>query len=157
MKRERFKEWEGLKEASVLSDIQLDELMEEEEHSDVWKQAVSFDRWIIYRKPLLMSVSLSQVIQLSQCLLLQTASPDAFVRLENTSLADQQAVLLKLYNEVQHHASLEDFLEHHLNQSGLQGGLLLQVRSHDFHVMATCSYNIKVTISNGAFHLCCIQ
>ena len=44
-------------------------------------------------------------------------------------MADQQAVLLKLYNDVQHHASLEDFLQHHLSQSGLQGGLLLQVDS----------------------------
>ena len=61
------------------------------------------------------------------CLLLQTASPDAFVRLENTPLADQQADLLKLYNDVQHHTSLEDFLQHHLRQSGLLGGLLLQV------------------------------
>ena len=47
MKRGHFKEWEGLKEASVLGNIQLDELMEEEENSDIWKQAVSFDGWII--------------------------------------------------------------------------------------------------------------
>ena len=44
--------WEGLTEASVLGNIQLNELMEEEENSDKWKQAVSFDRWTVYRNPL---------------------------------------------------------------------------------------------------------
>ena len=46
MKREHFK-LDGLKEASVLGNIHLEELMEEEVNSDIWKQAVSFDRWII--------------------------------------------------------------------------------------------------------------
>ena len=43
MERKHFKEWEGLKEASVLGNIHLDELMEEEVNSGIWKQAVSFD------------------------------------------------------------------------------------------------------------------
>ena len=59
MKREHFKEWKGLKEASVLGNIHLDKLVKEEENSDIWKQAVSFDRWIIYRNPLSKIVSLS--------------------------------------------------------------------------------------------------
>ena len=45
IKGEYFKDLEGLKQASVLGNIPLEELVEEEENSDVWKQAVSFDRW----------------------------------------------------------------------------------------------------------------
>ena len=45
IKGEYFKELEGLKQASVLGNIPLEELMEEEVNSDIWKQAVSFDRW----------------------------------------------------------------------------------------------------------------
>ena len=41
MKRKHFEKWEGLKQASILGNIQLDELMEEE-NSDSWKQVVSW-------------------------------------------------------------------------------------------------------------------
>ena len=59
MEGEYFKELEGLKQASVLGNIPLEELMEEEENSDIWKQAVSLDRWIIYSNSVLNIVLLS--------------------------------------------------------------------------------------------------
>ena len=70
----------------------------------------------------------TQVLKRSQYLLLQTASPDALVRLEQSSLADQKEELLELYFQRQHHNSLEDFLAHHLQKNGTRGeNLLMQV------------------------------
>ena len=61
-------------------------------------------------------------------MLLQTASPDALFRLENSPLADQEEELLELYFHQQHHDSLEDFLAHHLLRNGTSGeSLLMQV------------------------------
>ena len=61
-------------------------------------------------------------------MLLQTASPDALVRLEQSPLADQKEELLELYFQRQDHNSLEDFLAHHLERNGTQGeNLLMQV------------------------------
>ena len=69
-----------------------------------------------------------QVLKQSQYLLLQTASPDALVRLEQSPLADQKEELLELYFKRQHHNSLEDFLAHHLQRNGTRGeNLLMQV------------------------------
>lgn len=68
-----------------------------------------------------------QVLKRSQYLLLQTASPDALVRLKHSPLADQREELLRVYFQ-QHHGSLEDFLAHHLQMNGTQGeSLLMQV------------------------------
>ena len=70
-----------------------------------------------------------QVLKRSQYLLLQTASPDALVRLKHSPLADQRKELLRVYFQ-QHHGSLEDFLAHHLQMNGTQGeSLLMQVHS----------------------------
>ena len=70
----------------------------------------------------------TQVLKRSQYLLLQTASPDALVRLEQSPLADQKEELLELYFQRQHHNSLEDFLAHHLQRNGTRGeNLLMQV------------------------------
>ena len=69
-----------------------------------------------------------QVLKRSQYLLLQMASPDALVRLEQSPLADQKEELLELYFKRQHHNSLEDFLAHHLQRNGTRGeNLLMQV------------------------------
>ena len=68
---------------------------------------------------------------MSQYLLLQTASPDALVRLEYTQLADQREELSRLYFQEQHHNSIEDFLAHHIQMNNTQGGgLLMQVETH---------------------------
>ena len=70
----------------------------------------------------------TQVLKRSQYLLLQTASPDALVRLEQSPLTDQKEELLELYFQQQHHNSLEDFLAHHLQRNGTRGeSLLMQV------------------------------
>ena len=69
-----------------------------------------------------------KVLKRSQYLLLQTAYPDALVRLENSPLADQREELLSLYFQ-QHHSSLEDFMAYHLQRGGIQEeSLLMQVR-----------------------------
>jgi len=69
---------------------------------------------------------------MSQYLLLQTASPDALVRLEYTLLANQREELLRLYFQEQHHSSVEDFLAHHIQRNSTRGGgLLMQVGAHN--------------------------
>jgi len=69
-----------------------------------------------------------QVLKRCQYLLLQTASPDALVRLEYTPLADQREELLRVYFEEQHHNSIEDFLAYQVQRNSTQGeGLLMQV------------------------------
>lgn len=70
-----------------------------------------------------------QVLKLSQYYLLQTASPDAMVRLQKTSLANKSKVLQQIYFERQHHSSLENFLAYHLKFDGdaQPVGMLLQV------------------------------
>ena len=68
------------------------------------------------------------VLQRSQYLLVQMASPDSLVRLQLTSLADQLDQLNNIYSE-QCHSSIQDFLSHHLQDKrrAQDGGLLLQV------------------------------
>ena len=76
-----------------------------------------------------------QVLKRSQYLLLQTASPDALFRLENSPLADQREELLELYFQQQHHGSLEDFLAHHLQRKGTSGeSLLMQVSWEELYI-----------------------
>ena len=48
---------------------------------------------------------------LSKFLMLKMAAPDALIRLRGTKLEEEQKELCKLYNEEQHHSSLEDFLQ----------------------------------------------
>ena len=43
------------------------------------------------------------------------ASPDALIRLGGTPLVDEQSTLCKIYMEEQHHSSLEDFVQYHIN------------------------------------------
>lgn len=70
-----------------------------------------------------------QVLRLSQYQLLQTASPDAIVRLQRTELASESETIQQIYFKKQHHNSVDDFLEFHLKLSGNSQsvGLLMQV------------------------------
>ena len=71
---------------------------------------------------------LSQVLRLSQYLLLQIASDDALIRLKRTSLADYQREFMHIYFSEQHHDSIISFVCHHLKQDdGTSDGLLMQV------------------------------
>ena len=69
-----------------------------------------------------------QVLKFSQYLLLQTAAPDAIVRLKSTKLASEQAEIQKIYFKEQHHESMEDFLIHHVHENDTHSGLLMQVK-----------------------------
>ena len=68
-----------------------------------------------------------QILNLSKYLLLQTASPDAIVRLERTDLADEKKEIEQIYFEQQYHNSIEDFLVHHIHGLHRDFGLLMQV------------------------------
>lgn len=82
----------------------------EDENSEEWKTAV--------------------VIR-SKRILLQMASPDALIRLKNTSLERQQKRLHRIYFSEQHHGSIVHFLKHHIESYNNPGqcGLLIQVNT----------------------------
>jgi hypothetical protein len=63
---------------------------------------------------------------MSKFLLLQTASPDAIVRLECTALSDEKDSS-QIYSEEQYHRSMTEFLHHFVHTPEAEGGLLLQV------------------------------
>lgn len=62
-----------------------------------------------------------QVFRLSKYLLLQTATPDAIVRLEETALSAELDEVKKIYFEQQHHESIAHFLNHHVHGSTREG------------------------------------
>lgn len=64
---------------------------------------------------------------MSKFLLLQTASPDAIVRLECTALSHKKDDINKIYSEEQYHRSMTEFLRNFVQNNKLEGGLLLQV------------------------------
>ena len=64
---------------------------------------------------------------MSKFLLLQTAAPDAIVRLERTELADEKQETENIYFQSQYHSSIEDFLNHHVHEYNIDSGLLMQV------------------------------
>jgi hypothetical protein len=66
------------------------------------------------------------VLPLSQFLLLQTAAPDAIVRLQNTALEEQEAIK-EMYFKKLHLHSIEEFLIDQLQRCEGKGGLLIQV------------------------------
>jgi hypothetical protein len=70
-------------------------------------------------------------MKLSKFLLLQTAAPDAIVRLEQTTLTNQKKVIENVYFKQQHHSSIEDFLIYHVHECDAETALLMQV----------CTYN----------------
>ena len=73
---------------------------------------------------------LDMVMERSKSLLVQMASPDALIRLQCTRLTDERKKITSTYTE-QHHASIRDFIYHHLQQQCDEedeyGGLLLHV------------------------------
>lgn len=81
----------------------------------------------------------TQVFKRSQYLLLQTAHPDALVRLERSPLAHQREELVRSYFQ-QHHSSLEDFLAHHLHSTQRESLLM--------HVGFYMPVVVEATISN---------
>ncbi len=72
-----------------------------------------------------------QVLNWSKYLLLQTAAPDAIVRLEYTDLAEEKKNIEDIYFKQQHHASIEDFLNHCVHGYHTETGLLMQVGLSD--------------------------
>ena len=66
------------------------------------------------------------MVPLSQFLLLQTATPDAIVRLQNTTLKEQKAIK-EMYFKKLHLHSIEEFLVDQLQRCEGKGGLLIQV------------------------------
>ena len=72
---------------------------------------------------------LCQILKMSQYQLLQTASPDAVVRLQSTSLASESEEIQKIYFRKQSHSSIDSFLTFCLkhDRESHSGGLLLQV------------------------------
>jgi hypothetical protein len=68
------------------------------------------------------------VLPLSQFLLLQTAAPDAIVRLQNTPLEEQKTVE-EMYFKKLHLHSIEEFLIDQLQRCEGKGGLLIQVHT----------------------------
>ncbi len=65
------------------------------------------------------------MLTLSKYFLLQTAPPDAIVRLERTDLADESKVIKQIYFEQQSHESIDNFLNYHVQDQ--REGLLMQV------------------------------
>uniref|UniRef100_A0A4W6FUW9 Ring finger protein 213b n=1 Tax=Lates calcarifer TaxID=8187 RepID=A0A4W6FUW9_LATCA len=60
----------------------------------------------------------AQKVKDTKCLLLNCATPDAVVRLKYSDLAKQEKEKLqRMYFQQQHHHSLRDFLEDHLNKT----------------------------------------
>ena len=70
----------------------------------------------------------SAVLKCSKTLLLQIATPDAIVRLKDSSLVDDAEELSRIYFNEQHHGSIKGFLTHHLTHANnVEGGFLVQV------------------------------
>ena len=122
------KGWETIHSANALHGATPEEFIGMHEDSKEWKQAVSCTQEQGFSNDLLAMVYI-QVLKLSQYYLLQTASPDAMVRLQNTSLARESEVLQQIYYGRQHHSSLDNFLAYHLKCDGdaQPVGMLLQV------------------------------
>ena len=120
--------WETIHSANALCGATPEEFLEMHEDSREWKQAVSYTQEKGYIFNYFTGNDI-QVLKLSQYYLLQTASPDAMVRLQKTSLARESEVLQQIYYGRQHHSSLDNFLAYHLKFDGNEQpvGKLLQV------------------------------
>ena len=71
------------------------------------------------------------VLICSKKLLLQMASPDALIRLHNTTLSLDQEKIKKIYFYEQCHGSIVQFLQHHFyDGQPHQSGLLIQVSKY---------------------------
>lgn len=81
------------------------------------------------------------VLARSKKILLQMASPDALIRLQNSPLDDRRERLSQIYYIEQHHGSIVDFLCHHLH-SNHSNGLLIQVYliAMKVYILISCMY-----------------
>ena len=68
-----------------------------------------------------------KVFECSKNILLEMASPDALIRLKNTSLADEQKQLNDIYFIKQNHGSVVQFLSSQFSNDHREDGLLIQV------------------------------
>ena len=69
-----------------------------------------------------------KVLECSKNILLEMASPDALIRLKNTSLGDEQKKLCHTYFITQNHGSVVQFLQKHIDSPAQSiDGLLIQV------------------------------
>ena len=119
---------EVLDRAGILENVPLNVLLDREDVTELWKEAVwHFQDFIFARSNSCYFVP-EQVLPLSQFLLLQTAAPDAIVRLQNTVLEEQEAIK-EIYFKKLHLHSIEDFLTNQLWRCEGKGGLLIQVNS----------------------------
>ena len=122
-KWERILQWSNVERSSWT--------IEEEQDHETWIKAVSVTA------SFLITVSIFiiawQVLFLSKYFLLQTASPDAIVRLEHTALAADSGLLKCIYFERQHHESIDDFLHYHVHD-GQREGLLMQVLGIEYMI-----------------------
>ena len=71
-----------------------------------------------------------RVLECSKNILLEMASPDALIRLQNTSLADEQKRLSHTYFTEQSHGSIVQFLVNQFSNNDSESGLLIQVSVH---------------------------
>ena len=68
-----------------------------------------------------------KVLECSKNILLEMASPDALIRLKNTSLADELKRLNHTYFIEQNHGSIVQFLSNQFSNDHSENGLLIQV------------------------------
>ena len=96
--------------------------------SQSWRKSEDSFRWNEYHNT---NEWKRDVLICSKKLLLQMASPDALIRLHNTTLSLDQEKLKKIYFYEQHHGSIVQFLQHHFyDGQSHQSGLLIQVSKH---------------------------
>ena len=119
---------EVLDRAGILENVPLNVLLDREDVTELWKEAVCHFQDFIFARTDSCYFLPEQVLPLSQFLLLQTAAPDAIVRLQNTVLEEQEAIK-EMYFKKLHLHSIEDFLTDQLRQCEGKGGLLIQVTS----------------------------
>ena len=78
-----------------------------------------------------------QVLKLCKFLLLQTAAPDAIIRLEHTKLVNEKEQIQDIYFRQQHHRSIEDFLKFSLQNCCVEDtGMLMQVSAQQGVVLS---------------------
>eukprot|EP00731_Ephydatia_muelleri_P016208 Em0009g632a len=115
---------ESIKESLTLhlAGISINRFVNEAEGSELWRQAV---------------------LMQCKCSLLQTASPDALIRLKSSTEIPKKEVnyLNDVYFKHQHHSSLQDFLSHQFQDSTHLEGLLIQVTTHG-HLMSSSEIEV---------------
>lgn len=130
---------EVLGRAGILENVPLNVLLDREDVTDLWKEAVCW-RLSVFHKIFATSDGcyfvFEQVLPLSQFLLLQTAAPDAIVRLQITRLEGREAIE-EMYFQKLHLHSIEEFLKDQFQRCEGKGGLLIQVYIYTYSVASS--------------------